>query len=98
MGLPTDDHMSRAGHAEGTELLIVWLSQMNACSCAMPYVSHRGRRVRGDLSGVIRRGVIRRGVIAWRPVFVSVGVLFVGVSFYGTLSLCQSGRHCMAPR
>jgi hypothetical protein len=32
-----------------------------------------------------RRGVIRRGVIAWHPVFVSVGVLFVGVSFYGTL-------------
>jgi hypothetical protein len=35
----------------------------------------------------VGRGVIRRGVIAWHPVFVSVGVLFAGVSFYGTLSL-----------
>ena len=49
MGLPTDDYLSRAGHAEGTELLIVWLSQMNACSCAMPYVSHRGRSGRREL-------------------------------------------------
>ena len=48
MGLPTDDHLSRTEGAEAAELLIMWLSQMNACSCAMRYVSHRARRGHGD--------------------------------------------------
>ena len=38
--------VSRAGHAEGAELLTMWLSPMNIDSCAMPYVSHRAHRGR----------------------------------------------------
>jgi len=93
MGLPTDDYLSRAGHAEGAELLTMWLSPMNACSCAMPYVSHRGRSGRGVAHYVVITDecLLMRNALylaqgtqrARRP----VGASFVGVSLHGTLSL-----------
>jgi hypothetical protein len=81
MGLQTDNHLSRAGHAEGRGDVFVFLSQMNVCSCAMPYVSCRGRRGHGECTetrrGVIRRGVICRGVI--RRGVIRRGVIRRGV-------------------
>ncbi len=101
-------YLSRAEHAEDAELLTMWLSPMNACSYAMPFISrraHRGRRAANYVVVIDECVLIRNALYlaqgtqrARRP----VGASFVGVSLHGTLSLCRSGCyssgcHCMAP-